>query len=165
LQRPHDSLIFFLDKCLGRATVASALRAEGLHVEIQEDHFPQDTPDHVWVPEVGRRGWVILSKDSALRHNHIELVALLRSNTHSFILTSANQTGAAMGAAFVAAIPQMRRIIAKFQPPCVSAVTPSGVVNVYMPHDKLISQIAEKSAEMERLARARKAGKKDKHAP
>lgn len=121
----------------------NALRDAGLLIELKEDHFEPDTPDTVWVPDVGARGWIILSKDSSMRHNHIELVALLRSNTHSFILTSASQTGKEMASALVFAIPQMKRIIAKFNPPCVSAITPSGSVNVYLPHNQLISQIAD----------------------
>jgi hypothetical protein len=132
-----------VDKCLGRKIVPGALREAGLLVEIKEDHFAPDTADTVWVPDVGARGWIILSKDSSMRHNHIELVALLRSNTHSFILTAASQTGKEMASALVFAIPQMQRIVDKFSPPCVSAVTPSGSVNVYLPHNKLLSQIAD----------------------
>jgi hypothetical protein len=48
-----------------------------------------------------------------------------------------------MASALVFAIPQMKRIIARFNPPCVSAITPSGSVNVYLPHNQLITQIAD----------------------
>jgi hypothetical protein len=51
------SLTFFLDHQIGRYQVAEALRAAGAVVEVHLDHFPGDTPDMDWLPEVGRRGW------------------------------------------------------------------------------------------------------------
>jgi hypothetical protein len=59
--------------------VADALRAQGASIEIKTDHFEPDTPDVDWLPVVGSRGWVILSKDKHLRHNLLELVRLLKS--------------------------------------------------------------------------------------
>ena len=61
-----------------------ALRALGLQVERKTDHFDQDTLDSIWLEEVGKKGWIILSKDKNLKHNHREIVALLKANTHSF---------------------------------------------------------------------------------
>lgn len=124
--------------------VAAALRAAGERVEIMEDHFDSDAEDAVWVPAVGARGWVILSKDKALRHNSLEQIALLKSNTHSFILTSADQTGQQMAAAFVAALPDMKRLIAKFPPPFVGTVSPKGAVSVFFTHAQLLAAIAER---------------------
>src|SRR5262245_33850140 len=86
-KQPRD-LVFFTDKNLGLATVPNALRAVGEKVELKTDHFDQDAPDTEWVPKVGARGWIILSADKELKHNLIEIVALLKSGTHSFILTS-----------------------------------------------------------------------------
>jgi predicted nuclease of predicted toxin-antitoxin system len=91
-KQPRD-LVFFIDKNLGLKTVADALRAIGEEVALKTDHFEQDAEDRIWLTEVGARGWVILSADKNFRHNHIEIVALLKSNTHSFLLTSGNFSG------------------------------------------------------------------------
>jgi len=128
--------------------VAEALRAEGVRVEIMEDHFDKNADDTMWVPEVGRRGWIILTKDRALRHNSLEQIALLKSGTHSFILTSADQTGAQMAHAFVAALTDMKKMIAKFKPPFVATVTLSGSVSVFYTHDQLIAAIAERKGKI-----------------
>lgn len=136
--------VFFLDKCLGRKVVAQALRAAGEKVELMEDHFDKTADDAVWVPEVGRRGWIILTKDRALRHNSLELIALLKSNTHSFILTSADQTGEQMAAAFVTALADMKKMIAKFSAPFVGNVSPLGNVHVFFTHDQLLVAIADR---------------------
>jgi hypothetical protein len=149
---PRESIVFFLDKCLGRFVVANALRKCGERVEIHENHFEADTPDHEWVPEVGRRGWIILSKDTRLRHNNIELIALLKANTHSFILTSASQSGPEMAAAFVAALRDIKKILVRFQAPCVATVSPAGRVSVYLTHAGLIEQICTKHESEQNIA-------------
>jgi len=63
--KPASGLVFFIDRSLGRKYVAGALRTAGAKVEVHDDHFPQTTPDVEWLAEVGRRGWVVLSKDDA----------------------------------------------------------------------------------------------------
>jgi hypothetical protein len=87
-----------------------------------DDHFSPEAPDTEWVPSVGQRGWIILSKDRHLRSNPLELIALLKSNTHSFLLTSADMTGADMARAFVAALPVIARMADKFPPPFIGRV-------------------------------------------
>jgi hypothetical protein len=51
---------------MGRA-IGRRLAAEGLRVELHDDHFPQGTPDVVWLTEVGKRGWIVLTKDTRIR--------------------------------------------------------------------------------------------------
>lgn len=68
----------------------------GAKVELHKDHFRDDAPDAEWLAEVGRRGWVVLTKDEAIRRNPLELNALLAGNVRAFILTLANMTGVDM---------------------------------------------------------------------
>lgn len=63
------SLTLFLDYQLGRYTVADKLRAAGARVEAHIDHFPQAAPDTEWIPEVGRRGWVLITRDKNICRN------------------------------------------------------------------------------------------------
>jgi hypothetical protein len=56
--------------------VAEALRAAGCTVEIHDRHFAQDAKDAEWLPEVGRRGWVVLTKDRHIRTRQSELIKL-----------------------------------------------------------------------------------------
>jgi hypothetical protein len=71
----RETLVFFIDHSLGTRAVANALREAGARVEVLEDHFPQDTDDEVWI-QVARRGWVILTKDVAIRKRSLELAAV-----------------------------------------------------------------------------------------
>jgi hypothetical protein len=140
------NFVFFTDRGLGRRVVPSALRDAGATVEIMDDHFPPDVEDTEWVPKVGSRGWIILSKDKHLRSNPLEQIALLKSNTHSFLLTSAGMTGPQNAKAFVTALPAMVRMIQKFPPPFIATITPSGAVNVFFTHDQLLKTVGENLA-------------------
>jgi len=95
---PTDApLTFFVDRSLGAHDVPDALRTAGVLVEIHDDHFAHDTPDTVWLAEVGACGWVVLTKDSRIRRHPLELQALLAANVAAFMLTATDLTGADMG--------------------------------------------------------------------
>jgi hypothetical protein len=115
--KPLDEITFFLDRCLGAQVVRQALAACGARVEIHEDHFPPDCEDTRWIPEVGKRGWVILTKDAEVKNNQLELISLLESGAATFILGSKKLNGREMAQAFVRAIPDIRRFLRKFTVP------------------------------------------------
>jgi hypothetical protein len=140
-KKPHE-LTFFVDKCLGTRVVPNALRARGVDVEVKTDHFAPDTKDTDWLLEVGKRGWVILSKDKHLRHNYLEIVSLLESGTASFLLTSGNFTGEEMANAFVKALPDIKRMLRKFSAPFVASVTKAGKAHMQYTFDGLIKKVS-----------------------
>lgn len=141
-----------MDKCLGTRVVPNALRAAGVNVEVKTDHFAPDTKDSDWLPEVGRRGWIILSKDKQLRHNYLEIVSLLQSGTAAFLLTSGNFTGEEMAEAFVRALPDIKRMLVKFSPPFIATVTKGGKSHMKYTFDGLIRKVGS-SRRSQRSAR------------
>ena len=136
-----SEVTFFLDKGLGRYIVRNALRDAGAIVEIHEDHFPADCPDTEWIKAVGKRGWVILSKDEHIRTNQLEVIELLQADTQVFILGGSQLTGSEMAQAFVAALPDMLRFINKFVTPFVASISRTGTVRMLLTHDELIKRI------------------------
>ena len=70
------SLTFFLDYQIGRYVVADALRKAGASVEVHIDHFLQSAPDLEWIPEIGERGWVLITRDANIRRNPRERAAV-----------------------------------------------------------------------------------------
>jgi PIN domain nuclease of toxin-antitoxin system len=66
LPSPPESLVFFVDRSLGRHVIPDALRASNAQVELHDTHFPEDAQDRVWLAEAGKRGWVVLTKDKRL---------------------------------------------------------------------------------------------------
>jgi hypothetical protein len=117
-----EPLVFFLDRSLGKEIIADALRAAGADVRIHDDLFAQDARDQDWLPEVGKLGWTVLTKDSHIKHRLVERTALLESGVRAFVLVSGNLTGPEMAKIFVKALPGMNRFAAKHSPPFIAKI-------------------------------------------
>jgi hypothetical protein len=79
------SCVYFTDRDLGKQFPAR-LREAGLQVERHADHFAPDTPDEAWLPEVGRRGWVVLTHDERIRYKPNELSAVMRHGVRLLVV-------------------------------------------------------------------------------
>ena len=124
--RPVSDPVFFIDRSLGRKQVAQALREAGATVEVHDDHFPQATPDVDWLAEVGRRGWVVLSKDERILRNRIERTALEAARVRAFFLTQQDITGQEMAELFSNALPGMTRRAVSEPAPFIFTISRSG---------------------------------------
>lgn len=81
---------FFTDRDLGKRFPA-LLREAGFRVEAHAEHFPEasgadSTSDEDWLPLVGRRGWVLLTHDKAMRYRSRERDAILEHGVRAFML-------------------------------------------------------------------------------
>jgi predicted nuclease of predicted toxin-antitoxin system len=111
-----ESTTFFIDRCLGNKLVAETLRAANVMVEIHDNHFGKNTQDVDWIPEIGRRGWIILTKDARIGKNQIERLAVADARVRMFVLVSQNLSGADMARIFLKSIPEMEKFIRKTLP-------------------------------------------------
>ena len=100
----------FLDEGLGRYEVAQALRLAGYQVKAHHELFPAGTPDEEWLPRVGELGFVLLTKDDAIRLTGGQKEILLAANVRAFFMGRADVSGSAMASAFLSAAPRMVRI-------------------------------------------------------
>lgn len=126
---PESGPVFFLDRDYGKRDVADALRALGAVVKLHDEFFDAKTKDVDWLPQVGAKKWVVLTRDKHILTRPLEVVALVRANTHVFILKSRQElNGAQMAAALVKAYPHMCRLIEKHTPPFLARVTKTGDV-------------------------------------
>jgi len=124
LTSPPERLVFFVDRSLGRKVIPDALRAAGEEVRAHDDLFPQDARDEVWLAEVGRHGWVVLTKDKHIRYREVEIRALLTAKVACFILTARGDlSGVEVGRVFVKALPAMRRLCRATVPPFIARVS------------------------------------------
>jgi hypothetical protein len=115
-----------VDQALGTGAVAGALRQAGCSVEIHDDHFPADAQDAEWLPVVGGRSWVVLTKDQHIRTRQNELVALLSAGVAAFVLAGGDLTGPEMAQTFVRALPRMRRMLVGQRRPFIARVSAGG---------------------------------------
>lgn len=121
--KPPEGTVFFLDRSLGVDPIRRELEVIGLNVEIHDDHFPRDTEDQFWLQEVGRRGWVILTKDQRIRYRPMELEALRSSGARVFVLIAGNLRGAEIAAVFINAMSGICRVLENQPGPFVRRIT------------------------------------------
>ena len=122
-----EGLEFFLDYQIGRFVVADALRAAGAHVEVHIDHFEQNAPDTQWIPEVGRRRWVLITKDQNIRRNPLERHAYEAAQLRGFVVTGKDMSGPELAELLVRCLPGMARRVLGRRGPMLFSISRSGV--------------------------------------
>jgi len=84
MNEPHE-VVYFTDRDLGHQ-FPEKLRAAGLLVERHDDHFDQLTPDSEWIAEIGRRGWVAVTRDKRIRYSPLALETLMTSGARLLVI-------------------------------------------------------------------------------
>ena len=124
LPSPPEQLVFFVDRCLGRKIVPSALMQAGEEVRMHDDFFPQNATDPDWLKVAGQKGWVVVTKDKHIRHRGLETQALLAAGVRAFVLTGrGDKSGEEIGQIFAKALPKIKRGCAKWDAPFIAVVT------------------------------------------
>lgn len=99
-----EELEFFLDRSLGKS-IAQGLRACGLAVytmaSVYGEKAAQRLPDDVWLRDAGQHGWVVLTKDDAIRRRPAEREAMIEAGVRVFCLTNAQLRGSEQTSRFV----------------------------------------------------------------
>lgn len=131
--KPPEGTVFFIDRSLGVEPIRSDLTRHGVAVEIHDDHFKRDEEDRVWLTAVGKRGWVVFTKDQRLRYRPLEIAALRSSGARVFILVAGNLRGSEIASVFVSALPAIYRILALREGPFIARISKSGGVTVWVP--------------------------------
>ena len=121
---------FFIDRSLGKKIIAAALRQADVEVHVHDDYFPSDARDENWLQEVGRKGWIVLTKDQRIRYRETELTALIKAQVRTFVLTGRDLQGTEMARIFVKALPAIKRFTTKYPPPFIAKVTRGGSVSM-----------------------------------
>ena len=117
-----QEIIFFIDRCLGKKHIATVLKNSGIAVEIHDDNFGQNAQDVDWLPEIGRRGWVVLTKDAKISKNHLERMAVTNAGIKMFTLASQNLSVKEMADIFLKSITKMQEFVRTHPAPFIAKV-------------------------------------------
>lgn len=107
-----------------------ALREASLQAEAHDSHFDMNTPDTVWLPVIGQKGWVLLTKDKAIRTNELERQALVANNVAAFMLGRGDLPGAEMARIFINAMRTVERALRRYEVPFIASVSRTSVVSM-----------------------------------
>jgi predicted nuclease of predicted toxin-antitoxin system len=129
LREPFE---YFVDRSLGKRVVVEALRAAGETVHAHDDLFERNTPDTQWLAEVGRRGWVAVTKDKNIRRNDLERRALIDANVACFMVGRGDLSGETIAALFITSLSRVRRVLRRFEVPLAASISLEGPIRVLM---------------------------------
>jgi len=127
-----ESHTFYVERSLGGKVVPDHLQQNGLNIERHKSHFVHNAEDVEWLPFCGQKGWVVLTKDKAIRSNEVELTALIRAGVACFVISSGEMTGEDMANAFIKALPHIARFINNKPRPFIARVSPEGNVEMWI---------------------------------
>ena len=122
-----DRYIFFLDRASESKSLRLALESIGANVQLHRDHFEDDEDDMVWLPEVCRREWVIISHD---QFNELERQAIRYAGGRAFLIVRGDATGEQKAAMVTGAMRRMLRILKSTPAPFIARVYRSNRVNL-----------------------------------
>jgi hypothetical protein len=89
--------------------VPQELAAAGYQVRPWYEHFA-GCEDVEWLPAIGYRGWVLLTKDKDIRRRPLEIEAILNARVRAFVLTATDLRREEQAVIFLRAMPKIRRI-------------------------------------------------------
>lgn len=102
------------------------MRAAGLSVVPLFDEFERGTPDHIWLPVVTARGWILLTKDDKWRYRHEEMMILIRAKARAFVFASKTAKREQIAETVVRMIPNIEKLIGRIKPPFIAKILLSG---------------------------------------
>jgi len=109
--------------------MAGVLRDDGLDVEIHDDHFAPDAKDEEWLSAVGRKQWIVVTRDERIRYRAAAKQAIRRAKVRAFVLTAQGNLRAEMLADnFLKGLTKVRRTISEQNPPFIARVSRSGEI-------------------------------------
>lgn len=88
----------------------------GLEVIVRADRFPAGVTDPEWLTVAGLQGWIVLTKDQAIRKRPNEITALMNSGVRAFVLAAGEMTGPEQAALFSRIVSRIRYLVAELPP-------------------------------------------------
>ena len=126
-----EDFVLYLDENLDRCKpILDTLGEYGVRFERHQDWFDRGVNDEVWLPFVGERAWIVLTKDKRNRYNDWEKQAVRRYKIREFYFSSGNISGFEMAAALRIAISEIVTICRSLNPPFIGSITKTGTVTI-----------------------------------
>ncbi|MBW3623559.1 MAG: hypothetical protein KY468_09145 [Armatimonadetes bacterium] len=127
---PQGKPVFFIDRAIESRILIRDLIAAGALIERHMDHFVHDEDDPVWLSEVGKKGWYVLTRDEDIRYDQIEKEALKRAGVGFFVVVSKNLSGRQMSNIIVNMLPTLEELATSTPRPFIIRVYRDGTYRI-----------------------------------
>jgi len=133
-RRPPDALVYYLDANLDGPELVNRLRSGGMRCEPHRDHFAPDARDEVWIPSIASRGWVIVTRDFAIKRRPNERAAWTSANATVVMIRGEKLSAEDMSKLLLAAHAQRRldNYIVKRLPPMILYLNADGRLQTHL---------------------------------
>ena len=111
------------------AKIVAILGVDAVHLQ---DEFPPNTLDITWIPEIGRRGWVVITADRGISKKPAERKALEEANVISVFMAKGFTTKPIfeLVSLFVKWWPDIDRSVQRVKPGTSLQVNPNGKIDL-----------------------------------
>jgi len=79
-------------------------------IERQLDHWAAGAPREQWIPEVGQKDWILLSRDQNIRCNELEPRLMAMAKVHEFVILGGNLYKIELAGFSASALPAMQKM-------------------------------------------------------
>ncbi len=136
---PTKTTTIFIDRCLGGVRLAKAIHGQGITVEVHDDHFPQDALDKDWLPEVGKKGWLVLTADENIGRRQIELFAVNDYSVKLFVFVPSKMNARGRNAIIVDSLLSIVKVAEKNQAPFIAKIYRDSRIEIWKDSQELNS--------------------------
>jgi hypothetical protein len=111
------------------AKIVAILGVDAVHLQ---DEFPPNTLDVTWIPEIGRRGWVVITADRGISKKPAERKALEEANVISVFMAKGFTMKPIfeLVSLFVKWWPDIDRSVQRVKPGTSLQVNPNGKIDL-----------------------------------
>jgi hypothetical protein len=102
-RKPREPLCYYFDENLAGPDLITPPKAKGVVCVSHRDEFSPGTEDAVWIPTIAAKGWVIVTRDVAIKTNPAEREAWKASGAILLIIRGKGLSAADMVEMFLAA--------------------------------------------------------------
>lgn len=128
---PEPSAIYFLDENVDGPMLTEALRAARFEVRPFRECFELGTEDAHWISVVASSGWIIVTRDIAIKRRPAERAAWISANAIVVMLRGDHPLSAAdMAATLIRIRMRLEHFIHKRVPPMIIDVRTDGDIEL-----------------------------------
>jgi hypothetical protein len=135
----------FIDRNSGGKAFRNAITARGIHVVLHDDIFDRNEKDHIWLPAVAARGYIMVTGDRRTTHNLLFLRNLAASTAYVFILLELNgATGPKRADCIIQAYPLIQDLVKKTRSPAIWRIGCNCLTVTLVDHKRILADLSKR---------------------